>query len=28
MRILASITDKTTGVVIWNGVDIAKQPMN
>ena len=28
MRILATITDKTGGVVTWNGVDIAKHPDN
>ena len=26
MRILATITDKTEGVVTWNGVDISKHP--
>ena len=26
MRILATITDVTEGKVLWNGVDIAKQP--
>ena len=26
MRILATVTDKTGGVVTWNGVDIAKHP--
>jgi ABC-2 type transport system ATP-binding protein len=26
MRILATITDKTTGAITWNGVDIARHP--